>query len=524
MLDRPLAETRRPRLQHAALVALGALLLLWSAILNGRPAAFPDTALYYSEGEYLAEAIGLASPADRIAPHDPTELPARPGAANVSATIDGARSPVYAAFVYGLERLGGGWLLAGVQASLVAFVLLALVRASGVPRPGRTYLAVTAALAAATGLPFFASFMMPDVFAGVAGAAAIPLIVLPDRLSGRSRAALTALLAFSMAVHRSILVDVAALSAGGAVLLALLGLRRRAVLGRIARPALAGVLAFGACAALTAPIELRAGEALHDPPFLAARVLVDGPGRRYLEDACARGVDYALCDFQDQPMEDSDAVLWSPRRKDGVFGIANVPTRLRIEREEPRFVLGTLLYDPLGEFAAMARNTLRQLKMNHVGSPLADPARFVDDGYWRRTSLPELIPGLAPCERPGACASRIPARPLADMQDAILLLTLGVLAWRLTRPDALAALAEARGAPADDRTRMFCALALLCLLVLVNAAVCGALSAPVGRYQARLIWLLPALTTLTLLTFRRASALAVGNAAEPGLSAAFSEA
>ena len=48
----------------------------------------------------------------------------------------------------------------------------------------------------------------------------------------------------------------------------------------------------------------------------------------------------------------------------------------------------------------------------------------------------------------------------------------------------------------DDRKRLVCAFILVTVLLLVNAAVCGALSAPVPRYQARLIWLVPAVAML----------------------------
>ena len=52
----------------------------------------------------------------------------------------------------------------------------------------------------------------------------------------------------------------------------------------------------------------------------------------------------------------------------------------------------------------------------------------------------------------------------------------------------------------DDRKRLLCLFALAAVLVLVNAVVCGALSAPVPRYQARLIWLIPAIAMLGGLT------------------------
>jgi hypothetical protein len=48
----------------------------------------------------------------------------------------------------------------------------------------------------------------------------------------------------------------------------------------------------------------------------------------------------------------------------------------------------------------------------------------------------------------------------------------------------------------DDDRRWLGLILLTAAFVLSNAAVCGALSAPVPRYQARLIWLIPALALL----------------------------
>ena len=41
------------------IVGLGALMLMWSALLNGRPSLFFDTAFYYSQAQYMAEAMHL---------------------------------------------------------------------------------------------------------------------------------------------------------------------------------------------------------------------------------------------------------------------------------------------------------------------------------------------------------------------------------------------------------------------------------------------------------------------------------
>ena len=417
--------------------------------------------------------------------------------------------------------------MAGVQAVLVAWemrLLFGVAAATGRPAPGRgspgrstpwreeaLYLAWMALLSAASSLPFFTSFVMPDVFAGAAGAAALIVLLYWDRLSGWARAGTLALLVFAISTHRSNLLLVLALAAAGGALLWVMGAGGRVAGGR------AGVLAASAAASAVLgalvflPIAQRAGEPVRDPPFLMARVLADGPGRRFLNVACARAEAFAVCRYRRLPPEDSDTLLWSNRKATGLFGVSDYPTRLRLEAEEPAFVLRALAYDPVGEIEVAAENAALQLGRSHVKSPLADPSWLITDLYWRRTSLPLIIPQAQACVVRGRCASHIPVELANAVQDAALGLSLLAAAacvlWGVTRPG-FAARLRRTGRPrdgaalADERVRALALLGLTGVLVLVNAAVCGALSAPVPRYEARLIWLVPAVAMLAARVLR----------------------
>ncbi len=199
------------------LSALGAAMLMWVAVADGRPAVFSDTALYYDQAEYLFEALHLVAPAQAVEPPgDPAALPSRPGAPNVSAEIDGARSPLYGAPVYLLQRLGGLWLVAFAQGWAAAGAVYLLYRAAAPAAPRWGYLALMAGLAALTPLPFFAGWIMPDLFAGVAGCGLILLLVYPDRLGAAGRAGTVLLTGFGLAVHRSNLLDAAAVAVAAA--------------------------------------------------------------------------------------------------------------------------------------------------------------------------------------------------------------------------------------------------------------------------------------------------------------------
>ena len=190
---------------------------------------------------------------------------------------------------------------------------------------------------------------------------------------------------------------------------------------------------------------------------------------------------------------------------------------MKVEAEPRTFVLAALAYDPIGQLRASVANVGRQLAMSEVQSPLADPVRYVDDGYWRRTSLMRIIPDARACESKGRCASRLPARALNILQDLVIVLSVLVL----VAGPVLLTLARRMGwtRVSDEEARRLGSVAGLALAyVLLNAIVCAVLSAPVPRYQARLIWLLPAIAMLigaATIHFRRTessgSSLEIGN-------------
>jgi hypothetical protein len=501
-----------PTLKRGLMVGLGALMLMWSALLNGRPAVFFDTAFYYSQAQYMAEALHIV-PEDPALGDDLTSLPDEPGEPNVSATLDGARSPIYGLFVFGLVKIGTLWLAAAGQAAIVAYTLYVLYRAAARRAGDGLFLVWMAGLCSLTGLPFFTTYIMPDIFGGVAAAGALALLIYWDRVSIRNRVGLACVLVFAMAAHKANLLTTVGVTVLACTLLGVLGSGLRTVWARGATITAAAVVALVLGALAFIPIDQRAGEKVHNPPFLMARIVADGPGYRYLQYACTHGKPYALCQFADQPDVDSDSILWSPDDGIGMFGVSDYPTRLAIERQEIPFVLGALAYDPLGELTAALRNMALQLTMIHVRSPLADPAIFMRDDYWLQTSLPHLIPDSGECKQWGRCASRIEPIALFVLHDGVTAAALAATIWLIAfiarPPKVRAALRQSLKAGAmlagGETTRIFNLILFGVLMLVVNAAVCGILSAPVSRYQARMVWLLPAVTGLGFIVLRPAA-------------------
>ena len=77
---------------------------------------------------------------------------------------------------------------------------------------------------------------------------------------------------------------------------------------------------------------LKTGDEMRRPPFLAMRVIADGPGREYLRYACDRGATYALCQFRHLDLTNSQDMLWSDDRKKGIFNVTGYDTRLQMEK------------------------------------------------------------------------------------------------------------------------------------------------------------------------------------------------
>lgn len=499
---------RRPRLfsflAGPALVALGAAMLLWTAALDGRPSVFTDTALYYSQGAYLFEALGVASPATALPPGDPTALPATPGAPSVSAAIDGARSVLYGAPLYLLQRLGGLWLVVWVQALAVAGIVYLLWRAAAPQAPRWGYLMLMAGLALLSPLADFTSFAMPDVFAGVAGCALLLVLVWRDRLGRFALAGVLASVAYGLAVHRANLIEALGLCVLAAPLLRLGGLSSKPIAGRVGLVIGAAVVAVVAGCAAEAPVRARAGEPIGSPPFLSARVIADGPGRAWLRHDCTGPrTPFELCAYRGRPLASADQVLWSIRRATAVF-LADSPSgRIAMERQDARFALAATLADPLDEAAAAAGNAMRQFVEVHADDPRRPQGYYIHDGYWRATSLPKIEPDPAACPTVKACRPRLGRTVSSALVIAGLLAGAGALAGALaSREVREVALGRVRPGPEDDRVRLLQAVGLAIALLVVNAVVCGALSGPFARYQARVVWLFPAAAGLLVAGLR----------------------
>jgi hypothetical protein len=420
----------------AVAVLAAALLLAWPALYNGYPLVFGDTASYL----------------DTIDPRK----------------AHWARPVFYALFILPLHGRTSLWPVVFVQALIVAHLAYVMLRVvCGSVRPG-SYLALAAILAVGSTLPWLASFIMPDVFAGVVVLGLYLLGFAFDRLSPVERVYFFFLTAGAIACHQSHL----ALAAGLVLIIVLLRmLQTPSASARIRAIALvAGPLVLAAAAHLSA--NAFAGQGLTLSPgtsmVLLARMIADGTAVQYLRETCPQRR-YVLCDYLDDLPEDADAFLWDKR---GIFARANGPA-LRSEARE--IVLGVMQAHPLDAATKGAANAAQQLFAleAHDWLPLGEPTG-APIGQYLRAGFPFDYPAY---ERSRQVTHALPLATLAIWHTFSALFGMALSAflfienWR-------------RG----DRDMIALFVVILAALV-GNALFTGALPVSHGSYQSRVAWL-----------------------------------
>jgi hypothetical protein len=489
------------RFPGVASVLFGTVMLLGVLGVLARPAVFPDTWAYVGYGSdfyhLVAQTVKLEAPPDP--PDNAEDIRDAKYDWSYELTVMGGRSPWYGVFIWPLERYGTIWAVAVVQCAIGAWLIWLLWRTLVPGAPLWTAFAVQGATALASTLPFIAGFVMPDVFTAYLVLCVSVLLVGWERLRRWEKAALLALVLLSCRFHGANTALAFAMLAAAGVLF--LWLKRP-------RPALRAavfwlVLALGAsfaCGRLTDLLIAQAsdGQEPGRPPFVMVRLLADGPGRRYLRQACAHGEPYRLCRFKTLPLDDVERIMWSANPRQGVFMISGPATRVALEREETRFVAGTVLYDPVGVVLTSLDEWRKQLGMLSAQDPLRDPHLYVALSPYRESPLRKLVERIGSCgpDHHG-CRPRL-SQAVADwLQTAEFLLAAGVVAG-------VAASFLRRAGPRQppEDSRWLETVALIACGLLVNAFLYGAIAGAFSRYQSAVAWLATSVAAVGLVRWR----------------------
>ena len=355
------------------------------------------------------------------------------------------------------------WINLGINALATLWVLQLTLRVHGISQPLRL-LAVSLVLVLTTSLPWLASTLLTDIFAGLSVLALFILVAQGERTSIPEKCLLFGLTAFSAATH-------------SATLAVLLGL---CCTGWIARPFLRGRISIsgltqgsltivaGAVLLLSTNFALSGKLAWTPGGYGVAfgRMLQDGIVAQYLRDHCPKQ-SFKLCPYRDWLPATADQFLWG----NSMF---NTLGRFQGLNDEMGFiVLHSLAEYPAWQAKAALTGTVQQLGQVATGEGV---------GVWLGHTY-GIVERFLPAQvKPMRAAQQqrwhfdftainriyIPVA-LASMLLAAMLFGHGVLRRSL-----------------DDVTLL---AGTVTSAVLGNAFICAVISGPHDRYGARMAWL-----------------------------------
>ncbi len=390
-------------------------------------------------------------------------------------------------FFYGLFLWAGSfawrsfWGAVLAQSFFTLWSIRLLLRCHELPSGPLPLALFSLGLALSTGISWFTSQLMPDIF--------LPLVVLAlwllgfrwERLRVGERAGLAAIALLGLLSHMSCL----ALGIG----LCLVILIARFALPRMGSCCSARSLPPVAlvCASLVLmPIFHWAwlGKATYTPGgpvFIFGRLVQDGIAKRWLDEHCpVAGI--KLCGLQERLPKSADAFLWSgdsPFLDIGGWNGAEAELSHLVKNcfaAYPGAVVWTALQDTFQQFGEVATGDGLDAFHHHarwVFSALSPPvaAQFAAAGQQQGLLTQSLF---APLNR-----VHIPVAHLS------LLGLMIAIAWGRH----------------SKRYDIACLALFVFLALLGNAFICGALSNPHARYQSRLVWLAPLVFGMTAVSW-----------------------
>ena len=373
-----------------------------------------------------------------------------------------SRSTVFGLYLHYGEG-SSFWLNLGIQALATLWILQLTLRVFGMARPLRL-IWVSIALILTTALPWLASMLLTDIFAGLSVLALFMLVLHGDRISGIEKLLLFAFTAFAAATHSATLGVLFGLCCTGWIARPLL--RKRIAMAGLVQGSLTVVA--GAAILLAANFAL-SGKIAWTPGGAGVafgRMLQDGIVARYLRDHCPKQR-FKLCPYRDELPTTADAFLWGK-------SMFNTLGRFEgMNDEMGTIALHSLADYPLWQAEAAIAAAAEQLVHVATGEGTSG---WIPHTYG---IIERYIPAqLAPMRAARQQHWDIDFAPVNWIHVPVALASLlavfamvGRAAWR-RQLDEITLLA-----------------ATVSLAMLGNAVICGVISGPHDRYGARLVWI-----------------------------------
>lgn len=423
-------------------LALGTVILLLPALINGYPFVYSDT------GTYILSAFTGYVPFDRPYWYGPF---------------------VRAASLGGLSL----WGVAVVQSFLCAFYVLRVVRIVVAPTAAlRTFLMVCVGLTLFSGISWYAARLIPDIFTGI-GALAIFTLLHP-RTSNTWRLVDLVVIIAACWFHSS---NLPILTLAGALALLLLRVEQGAA-GRLAWYAAVLLFAWGGAMVANFTLGGTAQVTRNSHVFLMGRMLDTGMLKAYLDEHCPT-TDYGICAYRDKLPERSEHFLWHD----------DSPLSLQGGWDATQAEYGTIVKGSFSQFKYLIWHVRGSLHSTGEQLVLWDICRNMRSTWYRTETSPPraMIAAHVPHELPrylgalqnggwGELDMRWPDRLYrTGLVFSLIMLLVGFNGYK--RTDRL-----------SDPQRF---LLFAFITTLLAAWVCASLSVVDARYLARNSWLLP---------------------------------
>jgi hypothetical protein len=368
---------------------------------------------------------------------------------------------------YGLFLVSGWpldfWPNVILQALVAVWIIDLLLRVHRFDRRSIALPVIVAVLSVLTALPWLASELLTDIFAGLAVLAFHALVWHGDRVGRIERLAVVLFIAFAGSTHSATL----AVLIGLATVAAVVSGFSPALVSRRRLPLMAATLGLGAAMLLGANYALSKTLAWTPGGYGIAfgRMLQDGIVARYLNDHCP-DPKLKLCPYRDQLPHSADVFLWG-------ISVFNKLGRFAGLEDEMRFiVLDSLLDYPAMQVETALRSTVQQLVAVATGEGVVTTI-FHTYGIIERYT-PSVAPAMHAARQQHG---ELTFKAVNDVHVPA--------AWAAI---ALLPVVAAIGLSIAEFADLGWLAATVALALLGNAAFCGVISDPHDRYGSRIAW------------------------------------
>lgn len=463
------------------IVALGVLMA--PALWNGFPFIFTDSLAY------LTSATDLVAPVDR---------------------------PIFYGLYIRLTNLFMDlWAALFFQAALVIFLLIRLAKAVFPTLPGTIINLWIIAVGLLSGASWFVGQMSPDIFTACLFLTMMIWAFSYEKSSILNTVLLSSLIVLECCMHSGNILIGSIFFIG---LLAVFIFQNKSMkcLKRFSIPVLISFI-ISVILIVASNITFHQGYTFNrwGKVIFLARILEDGPGLQYLNANCPQ-VNLRICDalprlnqaanreqelnFTDDPELKNlvlNALLW-----DG--GINEAGGLYEVNREAGSIIRGTVSEYPTQVAKAFLGNTLNQFKTFTVGNHFGSTKNLEAMNSFFQLHYPQMFESYS-----GSHQFLSQVRSVTNLVNPFYnkLIWISAILMGLVFVEVLLRFLGVRGSlkkvvlSSRDGAPLLLVFGLLIFLIF-NALVTGAVSGVFDRYQARVIWLVPAIALLVILGLR----------------------